>query len=211
MIAEAVLANETNKVCFEIDFSNKSISLTRNIDVVQSFNRSQNEFCMRSMPHVIFMVIMLVSLNLSLFLRFIKILSEKLDWVLHCLQATPQSKNSRHFGQFFFLFVITIFWMSVFFCFLLNFCFFVKITRGTRARTPPWICFFAKRSTPNAGPCFTDHTHTLVASSTHFLRVFRAAFSNQNQAARWPSWASKALPSRRVWQTMRFQVLSFKG
>jgi hypothetical protein len=26
--AEAVLANETNKVCFEIDFSNKSKSLT---------------------------------------------------------------------------------------------------------------------------------------------------------------------------------------
>ena len=191
--------------------SNKSKSLTWNIDVVQSFKRSQSEFCMRNMPHVIFMVIMLVSLNLSLFLRFIKILSEKLDWVLHCLQATPQSKNSRHFCKFFFLLLSQFFECLFFFCFLLNFCFFVKITRGTRARSPPWICFFAKRSTPNAGPCFTDHTHTLVASSTDFLRVFQAAFSNQNQAARWPSWASKALPSRRVWPTMRFLVVSFKG
>ena len=161
MFAEAVLANETNKVCFEIDFSNKSKSLTWNVDVVQSFNRSQNEFCMRNMPHVIFMVIMLVSLNLSLFLRFIKILSEKLDWVLHCLQATPQSKNSRHFLQIFLSFVITIFWMSVFFCFLLDFCFFVKITRGTRARTPPWICFFCQAIHSQCWPLFYwSHSHT---------------------------------------------------
>ena len=134
------------------------------------------------------------------------------SWIESCT-ASRQLRNPKIRGIFanFSFFCYHNFLNVCFFCFLLNFCFFVKITRGTRARSPPWICFFAKRSTPNAGPCFTDHTHTLVASSTDFLRVFQAAFSNQNQAARWPSWASKALPSRRVWPIMRFLVVSFKG
>ena len=136
------------------------------------------------------------------------------SWIESCT-ASRQLRNPKIrgiFANFLFLMLSQFFECLFFFCFLLNFSFFfVKITRGTRARSPPWICFFAKRSTPNAGPCFTDHTHTLVASSTDFLRVFQAAFSNQNQAARWPSWASKALPSRRVWPIMRFVVVTFKG
>lgn len=153
---------------------NKSKSLTWNIDIVQSFNRSQNEFCMRNMPHVIFMVIMLVSLNLSLFLRFIKILSEKLDWVLHCLQATPQSKNPRHFCKIFFL-LLSQFFECLFFS--VKFLFFSL--KSLEARGPDLLhgsVFLPSDPLPMLAP-------VLLITLTHLLPALQT------------SWEFSKLPS----------------